>query len=215
MSAITHRPDGLTLLTQDRPTFQRQPRGLFDTGTRRFKCLTSRVEFYLNGLLKDGNSDFTIIAAANGAAYAGKKQMFVDSVNIEQEKGDSTFLIVNYKGLIANKVDLVVPSAELRTLSEVPTGGYVTPVTFMSPVPTVNHSYIASTRPSVLEVGSAKAPPQFGTDTPPDGYYVAFRDTQTTLFVGWILKARIPIQCGGLFQTTDTYTYETVTAPEL
>ena len=213
MSAITHRASTLTLLTQDSPAFQRQRRGVFDTGTRRFKCLTSRVDFYLAGLLKDGTSDSTILAAAAGNTYTGKRQMFVDSVSIDQEVGDSTILSVNYKGLIVAKKDDVIPSVEMRSLSEVPTGGYVTPVTFMSPVPTVTHLYVSDTRPDVFAVGTAKVPPTFPNSSTLSNYFTAYRADQTAIFVGWILKGRLPEECGGLFQCVDTYTYETITAP--
>ncbi len=142
-----------------------------------------------------------------------ERQMFVDSVSIDQEVGDSTILSVNYKGLIVAKKDDVIPSVEMRSLSEVPTGGYVTPVTFMSPVPTVTHLYVSDTRPDVFAVGTAKVPPTFPNSSTLSNYFTAYRADQTAIFVGWILKGRLPEECGGLFQCVDTYTYETITAP--
>jgi hypothetical protein len=213
MSAITHRASTLTLLRQAEPAFQRTRRGLFDTGSRRFKCLTTAWKTYLRTTFKDGTSDKIIMAAATGGTTTGESTMYLDQVSIETQTGDTTVFTASYKGLITTKEDDVIPSVEMRSLSEVPTGGYVTPVTFMSPVPTVTHLYVSDTRPDVFAVGTAKVPPTFPNSSTLSNYFTAYRADQTALFVGWILKGRVPEQCGGLFQTADTYTYETITAP--
>lgn len=214
MSAILHRgPDGLILLRQPQPTFQRQRRGVFDTGTRRFKCLISQWKNYLRTALTDGNSDVAILRFANGGTVPGEAQMYLDSVTIDQELGDSLILSVSYKGLLAAKPDDVLPGVELRTLSEVPTGGYVTPVTFTSPAPVVTHLYVSDRRPDVFEIGSKKTPPTFPGSQALNNYFTAYRTAQVVLFVGWILKSRLPVQCGKLFECVDTYAYETITAP--
>ena len=97
MSAITHRASTLTLLRQAQPAFQRTRRGLFDVGTRRFKCLTTAWKTYLRTTFKDGTSDLKIMAQATGGTRTGEKLMFVDSVNIDEEIGVTTIFSVNYK----------------------------------------------------------------------------------------------------------------------
>ena len=214
MSATIHRNTPLALLPQSEPAFQITGKGQFDTGTRRFKCLTADWKTHHNRRLKHGVSDFAALKDLDGAISTGEREMFISNVSIEQQLGDSSILAVSYLGRLVSKPDDVVPGVDLRNVSQVPTGGAVNPVTFMNPTPTVMHSYLTNKEPDMFEVGEAKNPPRFASTGNRDGYYTVFRQTQTVLFEGWILKTRVPEQCGGMFRVTDTYTYEIVTQPE-
>lgn len=223
---ITHG-DTIRLLAQKNPSFQRTPGGGFDTGTRRFKCLTSEYLRFLRRVFVPGANDFAIlrgIAATSGAAFTGHRQMFVSHADIEQQDSATTCVLrVEYQGLLAPKPGAIRFSTSTTEQSTVPSFGALTIITatrFDAPVPTALHRYVSTTgRPSMVEPGRQAEPPGI---TPEEKkqvrqYYASVMPSTVVLFEGWVLQTRTAQAPGGvtdcaLWETDDTYQFVRKTA---
>jgi len=150
------------------------------------------------------------------------KGMYLDSIDAVDLENGFTQITGNYigiKNLKQSKPDVwdEGSDSEYSTLTQPVTN---IPYTAHRPRPRVTHTYLASRKPSLLEIGQNKIP---------DGYPAVFQPGQaypslayngfTVIFSGWILSNRSIrraglTQRGSIYEVTDVYVYEYSTVPE-
>lgn len=186
--------------------FKRTRRGL-DTGSRTWKIDTEYAEEK---------------APQPGDADRVHKTMFVDEVDMEHEENGVTTITATYLGLMnpkRPKPDEIVENADGEQVTTKPRGRQRF-IQYFRPIPRVTVTYVRAKKESVMEVGRQMKPPvDYGTDRK-KGYEADFvPEGEHLVFMGWILKSR-EVRAAGMgkkgsvFEMTDVFTYETITAPE-
>lgn len=206
-----------TLLRQARPTFQRTALGLFDTGSRQFKCSSKDAYRILQRDFRAGVSDFEILKKASGGTVAGHTLMYVSSADIEHEELGKAVLSVKYEGLLFDKDASGAYSTAIEEQVAKATKDYsYQPIRFDLPVPSFVHSYVVvGNRPSAVECGAQKDPPGIRKQETEAAkmYSDDFNGEQRILFEGWVLSQRTMRAPGDhiygvVWQVVDTYQFK-------
>lgn len=212
----------LTLLAQSRPRFERALGGGFDSGERKFKCLSNNVDALMGSHLAVGTSDAAIMRTVAGSGFPTSPRryrfMLVANAGIEHEEGGVAILRVEYQGVMLPKSG----SIQFNTTSQEQTvmpilDGYtvLAPVRQYSPVPTIEHVWTSYRgRPSAIAPGTAIRPPGI-TDNEilaQANYLDSFAPATQLLFRGWLLLTRVMRSPGNaiksaVWEVTDLYQY--------
>ncbi len=215
----------LTLLRTPETKFKVGALGRFDSGTRAFLCLASMADFYLQKVLRPGESDLKSLRAATGGDSAGYPQMLILDGDKENLGGGEAKLLIRYEGSMGPKVDAQTyknQTYEQSMLLYNEGSALYIPTRELVSKPTIVHKRVViGPRPSMWDIGLNKTPPGISAreNNTLASLYDDFRGPHVVAFKGWRLADRLIRAPGDRFRSTvwevdDVYEWTVVEYPD-